>query len=259
MLSAYKTFVEPVINYAAAVWVPNVSDSSINQIQRIQNRALRIATGCHTASTVSHLHQEAKFAPVGDHLNMLAKQHLASCLRPSHPSHAVVKAPSGPRSMKETLKSKFLPALQPHLDNDGNIDPANYNNVKNAIHTESVARSISSFEPNRLLGTLPPPISTSESRLTRIQRTTLAQLRSGHCRLLGDYKVLTGMSTSALCPQCLFRRHTVPHLFNCDAAPTSLTLRDLWINPVTVVNFLVTLPSFATLIPKDPPRPRPPP
>ena len=218
-----------------------------------------MATGCHTASSISHLHQEAKFAPVSDHLDMLSKQHLVSCLRPSHPSNAVVKAPSGPRSMKHTLQSKFLPALTPHLNNDGDIESANYANVRSSVHTESVSKSISNFDPNRLLGTRPPPISPSESRLTRMQRTTLAQLRSGHCRLMGDYKVLTGISNSALCPQCLFRRHTVPHIFNCDAVPTALTLYDLWINPVKVVEFLVSLPSFATLIPNDPPPPRPPP
>ena len=76
MLQAYKTYVEPVMNYAAAVWVPNTSESSINTIQRIQNRALRIATGCHSISSVSHLHHKAQFALVGDHLNMLSAQHL---------------------------------------------------------------------------------------------------------------------------------------------------------------------------------------
>ena len=49
MLSAYKTYVEPVISYAAVVWAPNTSDSAKNQLQRIQNRGLRMATGCHTA------------------------------------------------------------------------------------------------------------------------------------------------------------------------------------------------------------------
>ena len=190
---------------------------------------------------------------------MLSTQHLASCLRPSHPLNAVVKAPSGPRSMKHTLKSKYLPDISSHLNNNGDIDPVNYSNVRSSVHTSSVAKSISNLEPNRLLGTRPPPISPSESRLTWMQRTTLAQLRSGHCRLLGVYKVLTGISNSALCPQCLFRRQTVPHIFNCDSSPTTLTLLDLWINPVKVVEYLVTLPTFATLIPKDPPAPRPPP
>ena len=190
MLSAYKTYVEPVIGYAAAVWAPNASDSCKNQLQRIQNRALRMATGCHTASTISHLHQEAKFALVGDHLDMLSTQHLASSLRPSHPSNAAVKEPSGPRSMKHTLQSRFLPTLTPHLDARGNIDPADYKKVRKSVHTVSVASTISRLEPNRLLGTR-PPISPSESRLSRIQRTTLAQLRSGHCRLLACWETIS--------------------------------------------------------------------
>ena len=34
----------------------------------------------------------------------------------------------------------------------------------------------------------PPPISSSEKDLTRKEHSTLAQLRSGYCRLLGSYK-----------------------------------------------------------------------
>ena len=127
------------------------------------------------------------------------------------------------------------------------------------IHTEAVKKSIAKLEPNPLLNAPPPPISPSEATLTRKQRTTLAQLRSGQCQLLNDYKVLTGRAQSALCPECLFRRHTVPHIFECDAAPTNLNIRDLWINPKTVVNYLVSLPSFACLLPTGPPPPRPPP
>ena len=256
LLKTYKTYVEPVINYAAAVWAPNTSPSSIALIQRVQNRALRIATGCHMASTVSHLHQEAQFAFVGDHISMLCTQFLANCYRDDHPSNAVVTLPSGPRSMKNTLQSKHLPLLEPHLVNGG-IE--NYNHTLKAIHTQSVSNTITSLDPNPILGVTPPPISPSERRLSRIQRTTLAQLRSGHCRFLGDYRVLTGRSTSAVCPECLFRRQTVPHIFQCDACPTQLSLRDLWVNPVTVVEFLVSLSSFSTLIPPDPPPPPPPP
>ena len=164
--------------------------------------------------------------------------------------------------MKNTLQSRFLPSLESHLVN-GAIDPSSYNAVRNRIHTQAVASTIASLDANPLLGTSPPPISPSERRLTRLQRTTLAQLRSGHCKLLGDYRVLTGLGSSAICPECLFRRQTVPHIFNCDAAPTQLTVRDLWTNPVTTVEFLVTLSSFSTLVttdpPEDPPPPEPPP
>ena len=160
--------------------------------------------------------------------------------------------------MKNTLYSKYLPSIESLLVN-GAVDPANRTRLLNEIHTQAVKNTISKLDVNPLLGATPPPVSSSESRLSRTQRTTLAQLRSGHCKLLGDYKVLTGLGTSAICPECLFRRQTVPHLFDCDAAPTHLTVRDLWINPVTVVEFLVILSSFSTLVPPDPPQPPSPP
>ena len=190
---------------------------------------------------------------------MLCTQFLVSASRPTHPSNAIVSIPSGPRSMKKTLQSAFQSQLDPHLA-DGPVDQGNYNSIKKAIHTQAVQNTISALGPNPLLGTLPPSVSPSEKRLSRIQRTTLAQLQSGHCHFLGDYKVLTGRSTLALCPECLFRRQTVPHIFQCDACPTNLSLRDLWVNPVTVVQqLLVNLSSFATLfLPNSPPPPPPP-
>ena len=34
LLRAYKTYVEPIVNYAAAIWVPNVSVSSLSSVSR---------------------------------------------------------------------------------------------------------------------------------------------------------------------------------------------------------------------------------
>ena len=87
-------------------------------------------------------------------------------------------------------------------------------------------------------------MAASERSLSRICRTTLAQLRSGHCRLLRDYQVRVGSATLAVCPECSCRRHTVSLIFDCDAVPTNLSLRDLWDNPGTVCQFLESLPSF---------------
>ena len=85
----------------------------------------RIATGCHKNSPVEHLHTEAKFPLVKDHLEMLLSQHLASALRPTHPSHAIATAPHGPCSMKETPGHKCEAAVAPYLSN-GVIDSAEY-------------------------------------------------------------------------------------------------------------------------------------
>ena len=201
---------------------------------------------------------EAGVMPVADHLDMLSAQYLASALRPSHPSHAVVTAPSGPRSMKATLQSKHQATVAPYLRN-GVIEPATYKQVIGKIHTSSVSASISKLGVNRLLGDAPPKIA-SEVSLTRAERSTLSQLRTGHCKRLNDYKhSFLQQSPTAICPECLFRRHTASHLFDCDARPTDLSIRDLWTSPVSVVTFLKSLPSFSFLLPPNPPPPPPPP
>ena len=200
--------------------------------------------------------------PVADHLDMLSAQYLASTLRPSHPSNAIVTAPSGPRSMKQTLYTKHIDRVSPFLTN-GATDPATYKSLVNKLHTICVKESIDNLGTYRLLDEFPPPkISSTEASLSRQERSTLAQLRTGHCKRLKDYmhnKMTPPRATDAICPECLVRRHTPAHLFSCDACPTDLSIRDLWINPVRVSSFLKTLPSFSFLNPPDPPPPPPPP
>jgi len=100
------------------------------------------------------------------------------------------------------------------------------------------AHSTPKQSPNRVLGTPPPDISPLESFLPRPVRTTLAQLRSGHCRLLKSYMVRITTGVSDVCPECGVAPHSVEHLFNCSAHPTQLTVQDLWDNPAEVADFL---------------------
>ena len=123
----------------------------------------------------------------------------------------------------------------------------------------TVTGAISNHEFSQILGGPRPDINPSESSLSRAARATLAQLRSGTCHCLEEYKLMVGRSTSALCPECRYRRHTVPHLFDCDARPTDLTVGDLWSDPVASFTFLSSLPSFSHLASTEPPAPRPPP
>ena len=176
LLRTYKVYVEPSLNYAAAIWSPNISDTSFEHLQRLQNRALRIATGCHSNTQISHLHHEAKVALVKDHLELLSTQLLLSCSRPSHPSHDVIRQPQGARSMKHTLQSKHGDKIARFV-NDGAIDSAVYKKILDELHTEAVKKTIAKLDPNPLLGAPTPPVSPSEATLTRKQRTTMAQLR----------------------------------------------------------------------------------
>ena len=68
----------------------------------------------------------------------------------------------------------------------------------------------------------PPSISNSEKELTRKERSTLAQLRSGYCRLLGSYK--SRIKNDA---DCGTTPHDVKHLVVCPAHPTTLIPSDL--------------------------------
>ena len=162
--------------------------------------------------------------------------------------------------MKETLYHKHNNTVEPYLTN-GIMDPNRYKATIKDIHTKSVAASIAKQKllPNVVLEAVPPDVSSSEKSLPRIQRTTLAQLRTNYCKRLNDYKHLLGHSDTAVCPECLFRRHTSRHIFNCDATPTNLGVMDLWTNPTLVIDFLKSLPSFAPIFPPDPPAPPPPP
>jgi len=93
-------------------------------------------------------------------------------------------------------------------------------------------------DKDRILGTPPPDISPLESFLPRPVRTTLAQLRSGHCRLLKLYMACITTGESVVCPECGVAPYSVEHLFNCSAHPTQLTVQDLWDNPAEVADFL---------------------
>ena len=215
-------------------------------------------TGCVKMSSIGHLHAESSVLPVKDHLSLLSSQFLARCHVPSHPCHQVVTSPSGPRPMKYTLQSKFLPTVAPYLIN-GSLPPDTYKSTIQSLHTSAVASTIASRPPNRVLQQPDPPIAEEEETLSRPFRTTLAQLRSGFCPALNSYLERVGRSPDALCPSCHGAPHTTAHIFSCPSHPTSLTVRDLWDRPCAVAEFLPSLPFPFRLPPLPRPPPEPPP
>ena len=104
-----------------------------------------------------------------------------------------------------------------------------------AIHTMAVNQAVTSLRRNVVLDDRPPLINISEKELTRKERTTLAQLRSGHCRLLGSYKSRISKEASLdVCDDC----SKTPHNVNCPAHPTTMTPSDLWNRPVDAIREL---------------------
>ena len=131
----------------------------------VQNRALRLITGCHNASAVDHLHSETNMLPVGDHLELLSAQYLASAKHPYHPSHEIVNLPPGPRRMKETLKTKVGHLVEPHLVN-GVIPAGSYKSTIDKIHSKVVQEATSKSSNNRVLDAPAPKIDSTESSLS---------------------------------------------------------------------------------------------
>ena len=105
-----------------------------------------------------------------------------------------------------------------------------------AIHTMTVNQAVTSLRRNVVLDDRPPLINISEKELTRRERTTLSQLRSGYCRLLGPYK--SRISKDASLDVGGKTPHDVKHLFNCSAHPMTMTPSDLWNRPVDAIREL---------------------
>ena len=161
LVATYKALIDSIFSYAAPIWFPNASPSSITKLQTIQNAALRIATGCPMMASADHLHMEAEIMTVREHLDMLCAQFLASCLQPNHPSFPVVTADSGPRNKKQTLQRRYLAQVESFREEDGSITDAA--TARKTIHRIAVENSIRARGTNRVLGTPPHP-STRRKR-----------------------------------------------------------------------------------------------
>ena len=257
----FKSIIRSLYTYAAPIWFPNSSPSSIAKLQRTQNTALRIASGSHQISSIPHLHQETKVIPVFDHLTLLCKQFLVNALRPNHPSHGVVTNTHNPRArsspIRHTLRDKFFPGIE-HVIAGGISTRDDYDEAISTLHTECVSSVLRGYPDNPVLCARTPDIDPSEELLPRAYRTTLSQLRSGYSKHLMSFKHIIGDAPSPLCPSCGEEEHTTCHLFDCSSHPTELVARDLWERPGRVAQYLESLPYFdLPALARPPPEPPP--
>ena len=91
--------------------------------------------------------------------------------------------------MKETLSTRHSSTIEPMTI------AKNKKATLQAIHTNAVNHTVNGQERNVVLDDCPSFINTSENDLIRKERTTLAQLRSGHCTRAESRRMLA--STSA--------------------------------------------------------------
>ena len=157
LTATFKGLVRPFFDYAAPIVYPNYSPTSFHRLQLVQNKALRLITGSHLAASQDHLHEETLILPVDEHLRLLAAQHLAKTLQPSHPSHELVASapPTNLRNKKRTLRSSCWGTVEPFLTN-GVVPPGELTTALKSVHTKVVEEATSKLGANRVLQTRPP-------------------------------------------------------------------------------------------------------
>ena len=139
--------------------------------------------------------------------------------------------------------SQFLRTERPYTRHRNTVETMMVKNDRKAtlqaLHTAAVVKAVQCHERNVVLDGRPPPISNSEKELTRKERSTLAQLISGYCRLLGSYKSRIKKDANLdVCVDCGTTPHDVKHLCVCPAHPTTLIPSDLWSRPTDAVREL---------------------
>ena len=144
------------------------------------------------------------------------------CLEPGNVCHSIATSETPKRQMKETLFTRHRNTVEPILLAN------NRKATLQAIHSDAVNKAVKDQKKNIVLDCLPHPINDSEKDPTRKERATLAQLRSGYCKLLGSYKSRIEMDASLDgCADCSKTAHDIKHLFACPAYTTTLIPLDL--------------------------------
>ena len=156
------------------------------------------------------LYQFLLLLKVREHSELLYAQYLARCLEPGNVCHSITTRETPRRRMKETLFTRHRNTVEPMMLAN------NRKATLQAIHYDAVNKAAKDQKKNIVLDGLPHPINDSEKDLTRKERATLVQLRSGYCKLLGSYKSRIKKDASLyVCADCGKTPHDVKHLFAC--------------------------------------------
>ena len=211
LILTYKSVVRSKLEYGAPILTPTISKSRWEDLQIVQNQALRVATGSLLMSAQDHLHQETKVLPIKPHSTLLTKQFLAACHLADHPRGKHLGRPP-------EIRGHLKPTL---LDHETEVRecfpdlPANESSYKHAIkslHTSAVQATLQSYNPNRVLQLPPPEISSAEEKLPRKACCELSRLRSGFSRNLMSYMSTIDNTIENNCPLCEVFPHDTNHL-----------------------------------------------
>ena len=134
------------------------------------------------------------------------------------------------------LSLRLKPNIQQYLAEEP-LSNTSYKSAIRSIHQDVIRTAIKSSS-SKLHNGRPPPIATAEQTLPRKTRTILAQLRTDHSRILGQY--INGIDPTARnhCHNCGNSPHDTHHLFDFPSKPTTLTVESLWTAPTETAKHL---------------------
>ena len=179
------------------MWQPDLAQSHMQVLQRTQNSALRIATGCTRSTPTAHLHAETKVLPLKDYLELRGTQIFSTAAAPEHPLHEGLYNSVGTRRHIHTTPSSHYTALR------AMIPPLPLGRSESSwLHQSFVARALANAPPNTFLGEAPPPVNPDEADLNRQERVHLARLRCGHDLALRSYESRLRPEVDPACRWC---------------------------------------------------------
>ena len=79
LLATYQAIGRLILSYSCPVWTPSHEDTIWSRLQRAQNSALGIITGCLKMADVAELHQEARELPVRQHAELISRHFAIAC------------------------------------------------------------------------------------------------------------------------------------------------------------------------------------
>ena len=240
LTNTYKTVTRPILQYAGTIYAPIISDKQLTALQVKENQGLRIATGCTSDTNINHIHDETKILPIEKHLRLHSSQLRQKASHPDHPLHRLTTQPQPPRLKKKTIFNNNQYTLNIDPDPTHAIDENTIKRNMKTIHTTIVQDHLNNRPINKLLNRPPPDIDKKEETLPHSTRRKLSQLRTNKSPLLMTYlhKIDPANHPAANCPLCNDPNHDSLHLFNCPDIPTTLTVWDLWTDPVGVAALL---------------------
>ena len=142
LLTTYKAIGRSIIRYCCHAWTPSLKDTNWSRLQRAQNSALRITTGCLKKADVAELHQEAQELPVRQHNELISQQFAIACHLPQHPCHQLChRLPDDRPERRRSLIDRFKPNIQQYLAEEP-LSKTSYMSTISSIHQDAVRTAI---------------------------------------------------------------------------------------------------------------------